>query len=207
MTPPLTPDGDTARQWLEQELSHPEYRLQETLLERIQRWLEDLIRALTSGTGHWSDTPIVAIVVGLIMLAIIVAVIVLRRPAGRAEREPDELAVAIDRSLRPEDHDRLAEAALAAGDPDEAVIHRVRALIARADARGLVRLRDGLTVLEATGQIARERTDLSGDLSRVAELFAQARYARHRDTTTARCTPADAAAIAAVDARLREANA
>lgn len=199
MAPPLNPDPDTARRLLDTELRTGGYHLSESWLSRLMRWLNDLADRIAEGVNRpWQSTAVWAVVIAV---ALVVIAILVRRayrripPKARAEQpetsEPVRLASADE--LREQ-----AARARAEGDFDTAVINSVRAIMRASDDAGLLRLRDGLTVTEASMTLAAELPEAASDLTRMANLFALARYG-HR-VGAASCTEQDADFVTAVDA-------
>ncbi|SDS57331.1 protein of unknown function [Nocardioides scoriae] len=174
----LDPDPGTARRWLERELSRPEYR--ESVLQRLQRWLGELLD-LVAGTGGGLG-GVAAVVVGVGLVAVAVLVLARVRRSAAAPRESAE--VFEDRRLGSEDHRRAARAARSAGRHEEALLEAVRALSAGLSERGLLPERAGVTVAETTGAAAERFPGLARELGAVAQDFDRTRYGE-RGTTRA----------------------
>lgn len=170
-------DPDRARELLVRELSRSRY--QESLVERFQRWLTDLLDSLgeaTSGSGVLGVVTAVVVVVVLVAL-LGLALSRLRRDGGR---ERAAAAVFEQRRRSAEQHRRDAEAALAAGRHDEAVLEAVRALTAGLVERDLLREAVGLTVLETTAVAASRFPTHADDLQRLRVAFEETRYGDRR---------------------------
>ena len=176
LTVPVQPDPDTARGWLQAELSDPAYTERVDLATLILGWLqekwEELLAAadgrLTLGAA-W------------IVLAVLLVVVVLtwwvagplrrRRRADRASAEvfgDDERTAA---ELR-------AAAAAAAGrrDWDTAVVERFRALLRALDERALLDLVPGRTAHEGALDAAARFPDRVVELVAASVLFDDVRY-------------------------------
>jgi hypothetical protein len=141
----LRPDPDRARSWVERELSRPEYH--EGLLTRFLRWLGDLWSGLRLRALDASPLSTFAAVVVLVVLVVLAALVV-----SRVRREPlrggGHAPAPVGATATPDEHRAAAEAALAAGAHDRAVVEAFRALAVRAVSRGVLEERPGLTAHE-----------------------------------------------------------
>ncbi|MFK4837180.1 hypothetical protein ACI3KY_15755 [Microbacterium sp. ZW T2_14] len=131
--PPLTPDGDEARRWAEDELSDPSYDIAEpTPFDRIARAIGDFIASLFNPdlSGGWGST--FALVAGIVVVLIIAAAFLIwgvprvsRRAAARSSAA----------RVFPTLEDRLEEAATAFDDvrylrrPGTAELYRLVAAV------------------------------------------------------------------------------
>lgn len=179
---PLTPDGDTARSWVEEELSRAEYSDELSPLTRAIRWiLQTVVDALG---GRHVDTPVAVLLLGAfaLFLVVLVVVVVLNPVRLRARRVSSEIFDGENHSL--EESARAGAEAAARGAWDEAVVWRFRVLVltlARAD---VLRDSPGLTAREAAAQAGGQLGDLTQELSWSASLFDGVRYGTshaHRD--------------------------
>lgn len=171
---PLTPDGDTARSWVEEELSRAEYSSELSPLTRGIRWvLQTVLDALGGGR---SDTPVaVVLLVAFALFLVVLGVVVVLNPVRvRTGGSSAEVFDGEGRSLR----DSLGAAANAAGrgDWDEAVVWRFRVLVLTLARARLVRDAPGLTAREATTQAGAQLGDLTKELAWSASLFDAVRY-------------------------------
>jgi hypothetical protein len=190
----LRPDPERARAWLERELSRPEY--QQSLRERFLAWLSDLWNGLRVGALGASPLSTAAVVVVVVVLVVVVALLVTRvRPEARQRREAGPLLA--DRETSPDAHRAAAERALAASDPDLAVVEAFRALATRAVGRGLVLARPGLTADELAVDLAPLFPSHADDLRGAANRFDQVFYGHLS------ATDRDAHAVLALDDALR----
>jgi len=198
LEPPVTPDGDQARQWAEQELADPVYHAAEpTPFDRFARGVGDFLQSLLSGDVSPALAPWLAIIVVAVIVGIgVLAFVVWGRPR-RAERSrrPAELFGVDDG--RPAALLRAdAEEAATAARWDDAVVLRFRALARGLVERTILDPEPGTTVHRFAAQAARAFPAERAALGRAADLFDDARYL-HR--------PVDAASyrsVAELDVRL-----
>jgi hypothetical protein len=143
----LHPDPDTARSWVERELSRPEYH--QSLLERLFGWISDEWNRLQSAALGASPLSTAAAVVVVTLLVVVVVLV-----ASRVQREPSRpIGVPggpIDGLVSADEHRRSAQEALEAGRWDAALVEGFRAIAARAVQRGVLEERPGLTAHELT---------------------------------------------------------
>ena len=125
----LRPDPGQARSWVERELSRAEYH--RPLLERLVSWLRGLWESLTRSA---LDASPLSTGVAVLVLVVVLALVAWPRPGcGATRRRPGRapsVLGAVDAS--PDEHRAAAEAALAAGRPDTALVEAFRALASRA---------------------------------------------------------------------------
>lgn len=166
----LRPDPDQARAWLEAELSRPEY--QESIQERLQRWLSDLLSGVTPGRGVLGWLGI------LLVLACLVAVILAltRMRIDRRVKSADEPRPLGDPRMTADDHRRLAGEALQRNDLAEALVHAFRAAAARGRERGEVPIPATDTADEAARRLTVSYPAESAVLAGSARLFDATRY-------------------------------
>lgn len=179
----LSPDPDTARRWLSQELSRPDY--QESLAERFTRWFNNLMDSIFNIAGPGGLDP----VVGLVLLALLaggVALALSRLRANPTSGAPDA-AVFSEARQSADEHRRRAHVALDQEQWAEAVVESVRALASGLVERGLMPEQSGVTVHEISqgagtlfpSQLARlEETALLFDETRYGDRPADERQAR-----------------------------
>ena len=143
----LHPDPDTARSWLERELSRPEYH--ESLLEQLRNWLGEVWLRLQSaalGASPLSTAAFVVVLVVLVLVVVLVATRVRNDPTRHGQRG----ALLVDGVMNADEHRRVAETCLASGDLDVALVEGFRAIATRAVQRGVLEDRPGLTAHELT---------------------------------------------------------
>lgn len=182
--PPLTPDPDEARRWVEQELARPEYAVaQPTPLDRVAQAIGDFLQGLLGARAPQGWNGLLAILVLVIVLGLLVAAFVIwGRPRLAARSRPraaelfdgDERAAA---ELR-----RQADERAAAADWDAAVILRFRALARALAERGLVDPAPGATVHAFARDAARAFPDERSRLDAAAAAFDDVRYLRRPGT-------------------------
>lgn len=178
--PPLDPSADDARSLLRQELTKPEYH-EANVIERLQRWIQ---RLFEDGAGAARDVPplgtFAAIVVAL-LIAIGVGLLVsrARRTArARTERAPaltDEVVSAAALRAR-------AEAALAEGRFDDALVDAFRALAVRQVERGRIEDLPQATAHELAASLGVEFPAQRHLVDRSADLFDSVLYGDHPAT-------------------------
>lgn len=164
----LRPDPGPARAWVQQELSRREYH--RSLLEQLFGWLGDLWDRLRGAA--LDATPLSTAAAAVVLVGLLVVVTLL---ASRVRREPvlrrDGGQVLVPGSGSPDEHRSAAEAALAAGAVDRAVVEAFRALALRAVARGVVEERPGLTAHELAADLEPAFPSEAEPLRRSALLF------------------------------------
>lgn len=197
--PPLRPDAPTARRWLSEELRHSRYRDGESLLDRLNDWLNSLFEP-GNATAQPVGTIVAVLLAAMLLTAVIFAVGRLRRNARVRTTEPDppgDLGPLDD----PDRHRRAAAGHREAGDHAAAVIESFRALVAEAGRRQAIVLIPGLTGQQAARQLAQRYDDFATELRRAADCFDRARYADAR-SSRAPVTAEDATALAELDRAL-----
>jgi hypothetical protein len=164
----IRPDPDSARSWVERELSRPEY--ERSLLERFFGWLGELWDRLTQtalDASPLSTGAAVLVLVALVGLAV--------AAAGRLRREqrgPRQAGGAVvAQGDSPDAHRAAAERALESGDDARALVEAFRALASRSARRGLVLDRPGLTAHEVATELGRVFDARSAELTAAAGLF------------------------------------
>lgn len=167
--PPLDPSGDEGRRLLREELVHREYHSGD-LWSRLLDWLW---RRFQGGVGTASGWGNLATFVTLLLAAALVLALAWtlsrlrrdrRRRAARQAVLPRSHASAAE--LR-----RRAEAALADGRHDEAVVDGFRAVTARQVERGRLDDQPGATAHEVAAVLATTYPDLGERVGRTADLF------------------------------------
>jgi hypothetical protein len=170
---PIRPDPSAARTWLERELSRPEYR--QSPVERLLGWLGDRWDALQAAALGASPLSTGAAVLLLVVLAVLVGLV-----AARVRRAPPGVPAAGpvlgSASVSAQEHRRGAEAAMAAGDHDRAVVEAFRTIAARAVERGLLEERPGRTARELATDLDPVLPAHADELTRASALFDQVFY-------------------------------
>jgi len=146
MSVPVQPDRDLARAWANQELAHREYQAaRPSLFARAVNWLWDQLGLLDLGRGASS-------VVGLLIVSGLVATLIgflLWRAGGlhrTARREG--AAVLPSQHTTAADHRAAADRYAAAGQWDQALVERFRAIARELEERALLRPQPGRTARE-----------------------------------------------------------
>lgn len=172
--PPLTPSGDEARSWLRRELLDPDYH-DDNLLQRLFSWLE---RQINRGVSAASDAPplttFAAMLVGLLLLVGLGLLISRARRTAKATAE--RRAVLTEEVVTARELRARAEAALAEGRYEDAVVEGFRALTARQVERGHLEETPGATAHEVARVLADAFPPLAAQVARCAALFDAVRY-------------------------------
>lgn len=181
--PPLDPSGDQARSLLRDELAKPDY-LRSDLLDRITRWLERLI---SHTTGAVSGVPLLTTLAAIVVVvALLVAVLLVASRARRSARSAAaDRAVLTDRTTTAAELRVRAEAHLAAGQYDEALVDGYRALARRQIERVTIEDIPQATAHEIARAIAasdRTAPGLGDEVAVAADLFDAVLYGDHPAT-------------------------
>lgn len=202
--PPLTPDGDQARRWAEEELRDPVYAAAHpTPLDRIARAVQRFFSDLFSGSpdaawGLWLAVAVAAVLVALIVISVVLS------SRGRLSRRSTPVAADLFGDVETRSAAQLRRAAASAAarqDWSGAVILRFRAAARDLVERGLVELVPGSTVHAFAQAAARVVPEAAGDLEAAANAFDDVRYLRRPGT------PELYARVAGADERTRSAPA
>lgn len=165
-------DRGTGRRWLEEELRRDEYSANDlTPLERLGRWVDDVLTGLLSAALGGNSPWLLLLVV--LALAAIIALIVwrVRRLGLRRAQVPVSAFDAVVAAPQPEPWRRSAQAAAARGDLRTAVADQARAIFAVLALRGLVDLDDAATASELARTAGAAVPAHAQDLHRVADVF------------------------------------
>lgn len=188
----LFPDPGTARDWLDRELSRPEYK--ESLLDRFARWFNGVMDGVRSVTGG-SMNPVLAMVLLLLLAAGLALVLSRLRPNPTSAQET---ALFSEPRESAEEHRRHAREALAGQRWGEAVVEAVRALAVELVERGLAPEQAGVTVHEIGARAGALFPACTTRLEAMARLFDETRYGdRPADEEQAR-------SVVALEQELRE---
>ncbi|GAA1133309.1 DUF4129 domain-containing protein [Citricoccus alkalitolerans] len=191
------PDRDEARRLVQEELARPEYAQAEP--NPLLEWLGGVLAAALEwlGTLGGAAPSLPGWVLPLILVAVAVVVLVLLRPrANAAARARRTAAVLSDRTVTPEQHRLVAEAAFAAGDHGAALVAWFRALVRHAEERTVLDPRPGRTATEAAHGLGAAFPTERLALEVAADAFNAVVYG-DRPTTAARATD-----VRDLDARL-----
>ncbi|WP_243076949.1 DUF4129 domain-containing protein [Microbacterium sp. SS28] len=183
--PPLTPDGDEAREWAERELSKPAYAQAEpTLFDRIAQAIGDFFASLfsTELSGPWGGA--FALIAAIVVVVLIVAAFLVwgmpratrrsRIAVGELFGESDARSAADLRSA--------AEVHAQRGEWDAAIVHRFRALARGLAERSILETPPGATVHGFARRAARAFPAQAAALEDAARAFDDVRYLRRPGT-------------------------
>ncbi len=174
----LDPSPDQARDWIARELARPEYP-HPSLLDRFLDWVGDRLGALVSVAGDSGVGLLVAVVLaGVVAVVLVTALSRVRRDAPG----PGPEAGVLDLPDSADDLRTRAEAALAAGRPDDALADAARALARRCVERGLVDDAPGRTTHEVYSEVAARFPDRADRLRAAADGFDRVVYGRRPAT-------------------------
>ena len=174
LDPPLDPSGSEARSKLRNELLHPEYH-QQNLLQQILTWIE---RRVTRGIDAASQAPPLSTLMAMLLFVALVAGLAwLASRARRTARDRGEKrAVLTEEIVTAAELRARAEAALAAGRFEEAVVEGFRALAVRQVERGRLTDTPGATAHEVADLLAAEYPSSRDRMQAGALLFDQVLY-------------------------------
>jgi hypothetical protein len=172
--PPLDPTPDEARSALRRELLKPEY-YDDNLIERLITWLR---RQLDKGVEAAVDLPPLQTFAAMLLAVLLVGALVwlVRRARGSARAPRDKQAVLTDEAVTAAELRARAEAALADGRHEDALVDGFRALAARQVERGRLDDTPGATAHEVAGVLARQYPDRGSRVDTAAALFDSVLY-------------------------------
>ncbi|WP_333811696.1 DUF4129 domain-containing protein [Timonella senegalensis] len=166
--PPLTPDADAARTWLESELRNPIYNNRESWFSRIWRRITEWLDSLSG--ADFNPWFLVLVVVGLIVVGVIGYLVM--GPVRRSVRAKKSGDVSLlDPTLTALDYLALARSHAGRGDYAAACVDGFRGVIRSAEENVVISLSPGRTASEAAKEIASARPTLSNETSWAANLF------------------------------------
>ena len=172
--PPLDPTPDEARSELRRELLRPEY-YEDNLIQRLLTWLE---RQLDKGVEAAVDLPplqtFAAMLVAVLLFGTLVWLVSRARASARVPG--GKQAVLTDEAVTAAELRARAEAALAAGRHEEALVDGFRALAARQVERGRLEDTPGATAHEVAGVLASEYPERRSRVDAAAALFDSVLY-------------------------------
>lgn len=183
--PPLTPDGDEARDWAERELSKPAYDIAEpTPFDIVARAVGDFFASLfsTELSGEWGS--VVALIAGIVVVIVIVAAFAVWG-VPRASRRARAQATALFGESEGRSAAELRAAAASharTGEWEAAVVLHFRALARGCAERGVVDAPPGATVHAFARAAGRAFPDLAERLEAAATAFDDVRYLRRPGT-------------------------
>ncbi|HEX5728278.1 DUF4129 domain-containing protein [Microbacterium sp.] len=182
--PPLTPDGDEARRWAEQELTDPAYAAAEpTPLDRIARAIGEFVERLFSVqlSGDWG--PWVAVLAaGLFAVVILAAVLIWGVPRATSRSRGAVELFGVDEQRTAAELRRAAASCAARSEWDAAIVLRFRALARGVVERGAADAPPGATVHAFARAASRAFPASGADLESAAAAFDDVRYLRRPGT-------------------------
>jgi hypothetical protein len=168
-TPPLDPSGDEGRRLLRAELVHREYH-QQDLWQRLGAWLSRAFdRSVSAASGTSGITVFVTMLIGAVLLAALL-VVLSRLRRDRRQRLRSAPLLTEDRPSAVELR-RRAEAWLAEGRHEEAVVDGFRAIATRQIERGRLDDEPGATAREVAARLATSYPEEGSRVGRSADLF------------------------------------
>ncbi|MFD2675334.1 DUF4129 domain-containing protein [Gulosibacter bifidus] len=184
--PPLTPDEDTARDWVQRYLDDPEIVSAkpspfERFMESVWEWVSDLF-TLPDGSGFGINP--VALVWIVAIIALVALVVLLGRPravAKRAARAGQSVFLDDDARTLHQLRD-AADHAAASGNYSLAIVEQYRAMCRGLHDRTLITLRPGDTAQAAARAAATSFPSHQQQLQRAAMSFDRVRYLNRRGT-------------------------
>lgn len=197
---PVVPDADEARRWARDELADEVYAAAEPgLVQRVVQWVVDRLAEIELPEGGAS---LVWLVLALFALAVaVVAALWLAGPVRlRRSRRRDGADGVLGASLlTAAEHRAAADRHAAAGQWDDAVRERFRAVVRSLDERALLRPTPGMTADEVARDAGALLPDVAADLAAGARLFDDVQYGGRAATAEhdTRMRDVDAAVAAA----------
>ena len=174
---PVDPDGETARQWIIQELSRPAYQAaQPTWFDRVSSAFWDWLRSLDLSKAGAIQLPIL-LIVGVVILATVIAAFLIFGAPRRGHRST------LTGSLFGEHDDRdaetmrrSAEIAAAKGDWTTAIQEMFRSIARGLAERTVLTISPGTTARDCAVHAARSFPALGDRLAQAARDFDDVRY-------------------------------
>ena len=163
-----------AQRLAELELSDPAYRAaQPGFVERAITWLVEWVqrvaqRAADAAPGGWLG------ILGLVLL-VVVAVLFIRWRVGPLSRAAG-MTFTVDPGTSAAQYRSRAEELAAAGQWDEAISQRMRALVRAGQERGLIDTHPGWTADEVAASVAERVPEARDQLTAAARTFDEVRY-------------------------------
>ena len=175
-TVPVDIGRDDAAAAARDELAKPVYAAHRpSLSQQVLDWVTHLIGRVLDAVTSVAPGGIVGLVVLAVVLALVVAVVAFRVGPLRTAATADRVVFAgATRSAA--EHRADAERAAAAGDWEEAVLQRFRALVRALEERDVLDERPGRTADEAAADAARSMPASAAELAWAARQFDEVAY-------------------------------
>lgn len=179
--PPLDPDRELARRWMQDELDRPGYSTSRSWVSRALEWISERLPSLDLPGQLPAWTAWVALAAVLVAAVALIAFGMRRRwrRASLTDSRPAPGAV-LEEALSAADYRARADAALARGDHDAALVDRYRAIAAGAVERTLLDDRPGRTAHEVAVDLSPVFPAVTGALAMAADRFDEVRYGEGR---------------------------
>ena len=192
--PPLVPTPDEARSKLRRELLRPEYN-EQNLVQRFLAWAE---RLLGKGLDAAADAPPLSTLAAMVILVGLVGLLgwLLSQARRTARARQDARPVLTDEVISADELRARADAALAEGRHEDAVIDGFRAVATRQVERGRLADAPGATAQEVAVALGREFPHLRDRVHSGGDLFDAVLYGHRPATAT------QAASVIALDDEL-----
>lgn len=175
---PVVPGADEARRWAQEELAKKVYQ------DAKPGWADQLFAALKKALAELLNTMGVAnanvglaVVVGLVLLAA-VAIVLIIRPRLNRRKAASDAVFGGEQALSSEQHRTMARTAARSGDFHAAVSEQFRAMVRAAEERAVSAPALGLTAAEIVAVLEHAFPAHRQVLLHSAELFNAVRYGR-----------------------------
>lgn len=185
---PIDPDADTARRWLEDELSKNVYREDgQSWLQSILEWVSRLFERVGDATGGLAVAGIPGSVVAAVLFVVLLAglLYLVLGPIRRSRRTKTSATVFEDDDRSADAMSRAADDAAERGDWDTAVLERFRSIVRRAEGAGWVAVIPGMTAYEFVEEAGHAVAALATELLWAGDIFDRVRYGHSSGTAQA----------------------
>ncbi|WP_104089538.1 DUF4129 domain-containing protein [Arthrobacter sp. GMC3] len=179
---PVTPGADEARRWAAEELAKKAYQdAKPGLAETVLNWLGQTLKELLDGMGSLPGSTGLLVVLGLLLLAIVAAVVIIRPRLNRRKPSDDHIFDGTTTQSGAE-HRAMARAAVERGDLEMAISEQFRAIVRAAEERSIITPTPGRTAAEVAADLRLAFPARAPDLWRAAEIFNSVRYGHAHPT-------------------------
>ena len=180
---PVTPEADTAQEWLEEELSRPVYSQGDSILDRMITWLLNTLVDV-GGDGAVAVPPLGWLIIVAAIAAGVGAAWLLAGPIRlrmQRRRAAGSTVMEFDARSLPELRRAAADAARAE-DWSLALLERYRAIVKSLEQRSVLDEREGRTALEAARDAGRRLPTLATRLVATSAVFDSVCYGHDQAT-------------------------